>query len=554
MPTQLQEMMKKFLLLITLVPLLTFAQSRKQRKAQEKADKETLANLKTHIQYLADDKLEGRRAGSAGEVLAMQYIAQQFEKAGLQPKGSKGFIQEFEINEGKAFDSTTKMIVNDAQLELNKHFYPLAFSANRNAEGMGSLSLREKGDLWFYDVKDILDEHKDNPHFDINNVLYKEANNVAKRGGTALVIFNSSTNVDNVLFDRFDSSKTVDIPVVYITSDALKKYFKDVTDIYNVTVQVQLKNKIRRAHNVVGFIDNHAPTAVIIGAHYDHLGYGEDDNSLDGKGKIHNGADDNASGTAALIELARMLKNSDAKNNNYIFIAFSGEELGLYGSKYWMQNASSNIHVNYMINIDMIGRYDPAKKLTIGGYGTSPVWGQVFSTTTDKNIAVHFDSSGLGPSDHATFYRNNIPVLFFFTNVHSDYHKATDDADKINYAGELEIVKYIDQIIEASDAKGKLAFLKTRDIEMQPVTLPVTLGVMPDYAYTGSGLRIDGVTQGKTAEAIGLKAGDVLMQLGDYKFTDIQTYMQALQHFKKGDSTKLYVKRDDAVKVYDITF
>jgi hypothetical protein len=547
-------MIKKFLLIVLLVPGLTFAQSRKQRKAQEKADKITLANLKANIQFLAADKLEGRRAGSAGETLAMDYIAQQFQKAGLLPKGTNGFIQEFEINEGKAYDSSTTMIVNDTSLTLTKDFFPLAFSANKSAEGMGSLSLREKGDPWFYDVKDVLDENKNNPHFNINNAIYNEANNVAKRGGTALIVFNSSASVDNVLFNRFDSSKTVSIPVVYITPDALKKYFKDVTDIYNISLHVQLKNKKRTAHNVVGYIDNNAATSVIIGAHYDHLGYGEDGNALDGKGQIHNGADDNASGTAALIELARMLKSSDAKNNNYVFVAFSGEELGLYGSKYWLQNMPANINPNYMINLDMIGRYDPVKKLTIGGYGTSPVWGQVFSTTTDKNIVVHFDSSGLGPSDHATFYTNNIPVLFFFTNVHSDYHKATDDADKINYTGELEIVKYIDKIIEASDSRGKLAFTKTHDAEIEPVALPVTLGVMPDYAYSGSGLRIDGVTQGKTAEAIGLKAGDILLQLGDFKFNDIQTYMKALQHFKKGDTTKLYVKRDDEMKVYDITF
>ncbi len=547
-------MMKKFLLIVLLVPGLTFAQSRKQRKAQEKADKITLTNLKAHIQFLADDKLEGRRAGSTGETLAMEYIAQQFEKAGLQPKGTNGFIQEFEINEGKAYDSSTTMVVNDSSLTLTKDFFPLAFSANKSAEGMGSLSLREKGDPWFFDVKDVLDENKNNPHFNISNILYNEANNVAKRGGKALIVFNSSASVDNVLFNRFDSSKTVSIPVVYISSDAVKKYFKDVTDIYNIALQVQLKNKERTAHNVVGYIDNNAAKAVIIGAHYDHLGYGEDGNALDGKGQIHNGADDNASGTAALIELARMLQSSNAKDNNYVFIAFSGEELGLYGSKYWLQNMPVNVNPNYMINLDMIGRYDPVKKLTIGGYGTSPAWGQIFSTTTDENIVVHFDSSGLGPSDHATFYTNNIPVLFFFTNVHSDYHKATDDADKINYAGELEIVKYIDKIIEASDSQGKLAFTKTRDVDMQPVTLPVTLGVMPDYAYSGLGLRIDGVTEGKTAEAIGLKAGDILLQLGDYKFNDIQTYMKALQHFKKGDTTKLYVKRGNEMKVYDVSF
>lgn len=547
-------MMKKILLIILLIPSLTFAQSRKQRKAQEKADKETLADLKAHIQFLADDKLEGRRAGTKGEALAMDYIAQQFAKAGLLPKGTDGFIQPFEINEGKGYDSTTKLIVNDSELILNKEFYPLAFSGNKSAEGMASLSLREKGDPWFFDVKDVLEENKNNPHFDISTVLYKEATNVAKRGGTALMVFNSSSNVDNVLFDRFDSSKTVNIPVAYITAEGLKKYFKDVSDIYNLSLNVALKNERRTAHNVVGYIDNHAPATVIIGAHYDHLGYGEDNNSLDGKGQIHNGADDNASGTAALIELARMLKSSKAKNNNYVFIAFSGEELGLFGSKYWLQTASSDIKPNYMVNIDMIGRYDTAKKLTVGGYGTSPLWGQIFTTVSDKNIVTRFDSTGLGPSDHATFYRNNIPVLFFFTNIHNDYHKATDDADKINYTGELEIVKLIDHIIEAADAKGQFAFSKTHDIEMQPVNLPVTLGVMPDYAFSGSGLRIDGVVQGKTAESIGLKAGDVLLQLGDYKFNDIQTYMQALQHFKKGDSTKLYVKRNDAVKVYDITF
>lgn len=546
--------MKKILLIILLIPSLTFAQSRKQRKAQEKADKETLADLKAHIQFLADDKLEGRRAGTKGEALAMDYIAQQFAKAGLLPKGTDGFIQPFEINEGKGYDSTTKLIVNDSELILNKEFYPLAFSGNKSAEGMASLSLREKGDPWFFDVKDVLEENKNNPHFDISTVLYKEATNVAKRGGTALMVFNSSSNVDNVLFDRFDSSKTVNIPVAYITAEGLKKYFKDVSDIYNLSLNVALKNERRTAHNVVGYIDNHAPATVIIGAHYDHLGYGEDNNSLDGKGQIHNGADDNASGTAALIELARMLKSSKAKNNNYVFIAFSGEELGLFGSKYWLQTASSDIKPNYMVNIDMIGRYDTAKKLTVGGYGTSPLWGQIFTTVSDKNIVTRFDSTGLGPSDHATFYRNNIPVLFFFTNIHNDYHKATDDADKINYTGELEIVKLIDHIIEAADAKGQFAFSKTHDIEMQPVNLPVTLGVMPDYAFSGSGLRIDGVVQGKTAESIGLKAGDVLLQLGDYKFNDIQTYMQALQHFKKGDSTKLYVKRNDAVKVYDITF
>jgi len=202
--------------------------------------------------------------------------------------------------------------------------------------------------------------------------------------------------------------------------------------------------------------------------------------------------------------------------------------------------------------MDMVGRYDPAKKLTIGGYGTSPVWGQVFASATDKNLIVKFDSSGSGPSDHASFYRKEIPVLFFFTNSHSDYHKATDDWNKINYNGEVQIINYISHIIESTDTKGKLAFTKTRDAEMRSVSLPVTLGVMPDYGFSGTGMRIDGVSKGKTGERIGLQAGDVLLQLGEYKFVDVMTYMQALKNFKKGDKTTLRIKRGDKEITFDV--
>jgi hypothetical protein len=207
-----------------------------------------------------------------------------------------------------------------------------------------------------------------------------------------------------------------------------------------------------------------------------------------------------------------------------------------------------------MINMDMIGRYDPAKKLTVGGYGTSPTWPELFAANTSSKLAFSFDSSGTGPSDHTSFYLKNIPVLFFFTNTHTDYHKATDDWDKINYEGELDIVKYITTLVTAADAKGKLAFTKTAEKQMNAVALPVTLGVMPDYAFTGKGMRIDGVSKGKLAERVGLQAGDVLLQLGNQPFNDVQSYMQVLSRFKKGDSTQLKVLRGKEEKTFDIEF
>lgn len=546
--------MKKFSLLVLLLPVMHFAIAQ-NKKAKAKSDKIITANIQSHIEYLASDKLEGRRAGTPGEALAMQYISSMFEKYKLMPKGDSAYIQSFPIAGGKTFNSPdNNFTVNGQKLDAQTDYYPLAFSGNATAKGNVSPLLREENEIWFWNVADLIEDNSKNPHFDVMNVVKNEAEKDAKKGAKALIIYNSSSSADNILFNKHDSSETVSIPVVYLTENGVQKYFSDPTNTFDIDLTVDLKIDDRVAHNVIGYLNFNAPTTIIIGAHYDHLGYGEDGNSLDGEGQIHNGADDNASGTAALIELARLLYNTKDRNNNYLFIAFSGEELGLLGSKYWLEHPTANVNMNYMINMDMVGRYDSARKLTIGGYGTSPTWGDVFQNTTDPNLVIKFDSSGSGPSDHSAFYMDSVPVLFFFTNSHPDYHKATDDADKINYKGETEIIDYIVKIIDATNKKGKLEFLKTRDEQARSMNLPVTLGVIPDYAYSGNGLRIDGVSKGKTAERIGLKAGDVLVQLGDYKFTDIYSYMNALQHFKKGDKTTLQILRDGQPMSFDVQF
>lgn len=547
--------MKHILLFLLLIPSLVFSQSRKEKKAQAKADKITLANLKAHVGFLADDKLEGRRTGTQGELLAMDYIAKQFAAIGLTPKGTDNYVQEFVIQEGKHYDSTlVSLSINDASLRLKTDFYPLAYTAFNQLTASGSPSLREKDDIWFFDVADLLEENKNNPHFDIHAALKAEAAKDAAKGAKALLVYNSSAQVDNILFNKFDTSAQVAIPVLYLTKKAFTNYCKDATAIYSIQVKTALEKRERKARNVIGYIDNGAAATVIIGAHYDHLGYGEDANSLDGFGAIHNGADDNASGTAAMIEIARLLKQKSAKNNNYLFIAFSGEELGLMGSKHWLQQPTIPVNANYMINLDMVGRYDTAKKLTIGGYGTSPSWSKILTADILKDLKVKFDSSGSGPSDHASFYRKDIPVLFFFTNTHNDYHKASDDADKINYEGQVAIVNLVKNIIQQTGNEGKLAFLKTAEPKMGRATFTVSLGVMPDYGYSGTGMRIDGVSKGKLAEKIGLQAGDILLQLGEYKFVDVASYMQALGKFNQGDKTKLTILRNGKELQFEVNF
>jgi hypothetical protein len=250
-----------------------------------------------------------------------------------------------------------------------------------------------------------------------------------------------------------------------------------------------------------------------------------------------------------------MLKNSKLTHHNYLFICFSGEELGLYGSKYFTEHPTTDLSkVDYMINMDMVGRLnDSTHVLTIGGYGTSLSWSTILPSK-EKSFSIKFDSSGVGPSDHTSFYRKNIPVLFFFTGTHKDYHKPGDDVDKINFPGELQIVKYIFKVIEASDRMSKLAFLQTREQPMGTMRFPVSLGIMPDYAFNGIGVRADGIVDGKIAQKAGIQAGDVIVQLGDYKFSDVVSYMGVLNKFKKGDATKVKVMRGKQELTFDIVF
>jgi aminopeptidase YwaD len=545
--------MKYFLCLAVLTSQFAVAQKIK------KADKVILTNLQTHVAYLADDKLEGRRTGTAGEKLAYEYISTEFTKSGLTAKGDNGsFIQPFEVNEGLQINPSTHLFINGFDLEQEKEYFPFIFSANASVEAAPSIALRESGTVWFWDIKDKLEENKDNPHFDLTDAIKTKANDVAAKGATGLIIYNTSGIKDELKFEPKAKSERVKIPVLYVTESIKKKYLYDETATLDIKLKVDIGDKTRTGHNVIGFIDNGAANTIILGAHYDHLGYGEDHNSLftGTKPQIHNGADDNASGTAALIEIGKLLKASKLKNNNYLFVSFSGEELGLFGSKYFTEHSPVNLSsANYMINMDMVGRLnDSTHGLNIGGYGTSPVWGQLLSEK-DKFFTIKFDSSGSGPSDHTSFYRKDIPVLFFFTGVHRDYHKPTDDADKINYNGELMVVKYIYTVIEAANKKGKLSFSKTRETQsMGKSSFKVTLGIMPDYTYSGSGVRVDGVSEGKTAQKVGIKAGDVITQLGDIKFTDVQSYMGALGKFNKGDATKVKVKRGNEELVFDIVF
>lgn len=514
--------------------------------------------FESHVGYLASDSLEGRRTGTIGEIKARDYIATQFRSIGLREKGTSGYTQLFEVNEGKCPTDNSFLLIQGDTLSIGSDYFFFPWSAARSIQDKSLPGVRESGTAWIIDLKEGINDNANNPHFDLNTYIYEQSKKAADAGATALLLYNTHASGDKLSFQPKDRTVTIAIPVAYLKKPTPIQRIQVSKGPIHVEGNIAFGEQIRRGYNVIGYIDNKAEKTVVLGAHYDHLGYGEDNNSRHtGAPAIHNGADDNASGTSLLIELARLLKTKSGQQNNYLFIAFSGEELGLYGSKYFTDKPTVDLKgVNYMINMDMVGRLaDSTRTITLGGYGTSPSWSKVIDTKTNTLLGIRIDSSGTGPSDHSSFYRKDIPVLFYFTGLHTDYHKPSDDADRINYSGMVNILRHIEKTIDGLNTDPKLAFLKTREAQTTTTArFSVTMGIMPDYTYSGKGVRADGVGEGKPAQKAGIRAGDIILQIGEYNISSMESYMQTLGKFKKGETVKAVFQRGDKNQEVNVTF
>jgi len=331
--------------------------------------------------------------------------------------------------------------------------------------------------------------------------------------------------------------------------------FKDKTNPHeDITFVDKAGDSTTTATNVVGFMNNNAENTIVIGAHYDHLGMGAEGSLHRGKAKeIHNGADDNASGVAVMLNLIKDLQGKNT-NNNYLFIAFSGEEIGLLGSNYYVKNPTIDTKkVNYMFNMDMVGRLNEERAIAIYGVGTSPKFSQaIFANNTDFKITEK--ESGVGPSDHTSFYLGDMPVLHFFTGQHEDYHRPGDDVEKVNFEGMEDITQFILAIITDLDDDKKLEFRKTKNESENTPDFKVTLGVVPDYLYDGEGMRIDGVSEGKPAQVAGIQKGDIVIKVGEFEIIDMMSYMKSLSKFEKGQKTMVIVDRSGEQVELEVTW
>jgi len=529
-------------------------------------------NLKQHISTLASDRYEGRETGKNGEQLAYQYIMSAFKEIGMEPKGTAGYLQAFQFEAGKKMGKKNQLVINKKTFDAGEDFFPMPYfiSGSVTAEavkvGFGICAPALDYDD-YKNTKNLAGKifiietatpDGSNPHgkFSDYNELQARVDTAASKGAAGVIFINTTKDAEDPVQDYANKyNRMTTIPVVFAKSGVHQTLLQDGN--FSVSMTVDLEKIELTGHNVIGFIDNKKPYTIVIGAHYDHLGYGGHESLYRGKPAIHNGADDNASGTAALIELGRALKNNNDRAYNYLLIAFSGEEKGLLGSNYFVKNPTIDLKsMNCMLNMDMVGRLKKDERtLIITGTGTSPAWNELISKISIDSVKYKLTESGVGPSDQTSFYLKDIPALHFFSGSHEDYHKPSDDEDKINYNGAVSIIKIIAALIHVLNQKEKLAFTKTNDSNNEEVPrFKVTLGVVPDYAFEGEGMRIDGISDGKPASKAGLQAGDVVVQLGDHVVSDMMTYMKALGKFSKGDTTIVKFKRANEIKEAPITF
>lgn len=565
--------------------------------------------LKQHEQFLASDALEGRKSGSQGNTEAAHYIARQFEMIGLQPLGDNGtFFQNFEVvSELQLGEKNALTLVKGKKKVsylLNTDFRPLGFSSDTSVTA--SLVFAGYGitapDLQYDDYAKVNVTGKivvvlrgtpdgDTPHSQYGKfgALRYKAMNARQKGAVGLIVVSSTEedSADTLIKLKYDNSfSTSGIPTIHarrsivnswlagekITVDSLAQRInrtKKPLTVEPKKLMMALSSQVisikKPTQNVIGILKGKSSLPnehVIVGAHFDHLGFGgEGSGSLEpSKNEIHNGADDNASGTSAMIEIARRLSEYTATlKRDIVFMGYSGEEMGLLGSSYYTKSPVLPLdQAITMLNLDMVGRLKE-QKLTIQGTGTSSQWETMLQAINkDSVFSLALVKDGFGPSDHASFYSKDIPVLFFFTGVHEDYHKPSDDVEKINFEGMEQIVRFaVTTVLSIDTLSSRPDFKKTQQ-QMAPAGsgrgFRVTLGTVPDYSEGVVGFKISDVRENGPAQKAGLKGGDIIIKLGTYDIKSIYDFMYSLEAFKPGDETDIVFKRGSEILTAKIVF
>lgn len=534
-------------------------------------------SVEAHVRYLSDDALEGREVGTRGARCAADYIAHQLEAIGLEGAGRDGsYFQSFPVRAGSLLGERNTLRDAGISYPVGSEWIPLGYSASTSitaeliygGDGInrpgdpdneypkldldGRIVVVEEGDLRSSSSRAL----QADTHF--------KASVAAGRGAGALLVL---LRDDRVLPELFTETRSaLRIPVAALAGDAAASIRRAARSGGTATLMTSVRPRAVEARNVVAFLPGVDPDlareVVIVGAHYDHLGLGgEGSLEPDAVGVVHNGADDNASGTSGLIEVARRLAMGDRKPaRSILFLAFTGEEKGLWGSATYVREPLVPLDRTVaMLNMDMIGRLE-GRPLMVMGVGTAEEWLEVLERANGeltRPLTIATAPDGFGPSDHASFYGEGIPVLHFFSNTHEDYHRPSDDWEKIDGVGLRQIVDLVTELtLDVAGEEGTARRVAVTPIQASEVpahgqTSSNTsggygpyLGTIPDMIPTDFGLRLSGVREGSPADIAGLMKGDIVVAFAGKEIGDIYAYTYALQEHEAGDEVEIVVMRD----------
>jgi aminopeptidase YwaD len=562
------------------------------------------SELREHVVWLASDELRGRRTGTLEAARAARYLAAEFRRYGLRPEGNAGgYLQDFPFVSGVELGPANRLAVvgRGDPLLLDRDWRPFAYSDDGGSDtlevvfaGYG-ISVPDEGwdDYAGLDVngKAVLvvpygpPEEGGGMRFPRHHALRRKASNARDHGAVALLVA-PHPDLDPADFLeplRYDASPgSSGIRVVGLTLAAADRILGSAGALAarlqappapparpagrggtrtptppRIRLEVDIEPVRATGINVLGAVPAlvESDTWIVIGAHYDHLGMGGEGSLVPDTTAVHNGADDNASGTAGLLELAQEFAAMPLTDRNLLFAAFAGEEEGLLGSAYLAEHLPPAAgHLEAMLNMDMVGRLSGERSLTVYGTGTSPSWDGLLD---ELNVSSRYGfklsrvPDGYGSSDHASFYARGIPVLHFFTGTHGDYHRPTDDADRLNYPGEERVVRFIAALVRRwTRSPERLVYQATAQPEGMGegrAGIAVYTGVVPDFGWEGEGFRISGVNDGSPAANAGLEPGDVILRMGERPVRNIYDYTYALLDGSPGQRVEMELRRGDRV-------
>lgn len=559
-------------------------------------------NTQNHIKYLSSDELEGRYPGTIGITKARDYIANQFTSFNLK-KFNGDFLQKLDVPIGYKLGEGNEVYFNVVipkpgvpidkvrpvrkNWETGKDWMPMSFSENKQIEapmvfcGYG-ITAKELNydDYEGIDVKNKIaiilthspEGEKEDGKF-ANHISYRtKLQNVRERGAIGVIFIKIKGDSANVFvpLDRDRFAQNSGLVVIQVNRNRIAEYFPNNSlfpseleinktqkpksfDLPNSTINIKVNLEENRvpSENVVGYIEGSDPKLkdeyIVIGAHYDHLGFGGPTSNYKGKKLlVHNGADDNASGVAAMLELARIFSENPPKRS-VVFVAFTGEELGLLGSNFFVNNSPIDLQkVSLMINMDMIGRLKNNILYAIGTGSATDLDEIITKIDEQDTLTITKSESPIGSSDQTSFYIKGVPSIMFFTGVHLDYHRPSDDWDKIDYDGLEKVINFISKVVyEVGNREGKLTYVKTSS-GMDPNNTSgrgmggIKFGIIPNFETSKEGLKIAGASPNTPADKAGLKENDIITFIDNHPINNIQDFMEILKgNYKPGDEVNV---------------